>query len=140
MSVRHLTTVWGFMADCFCGCGREIKRRHWLCHSANVAGRDAGEALARLGEAQAFIEEQDPFRGDPATLIADFIEPLRERGQHYSRELQSVAHGETSPFGLGHFKAWLKEVRGMTGFILASPGQQQLIRHLGSGSRGKYGP
>jgi hypothetical protein len=30
-------------------------------YSANVAGRDAREALVRLDEAQAFIEEHDPF-------------------------------------------------------------------------------
>ena len=88
------------MTECFCGCGREIKRRHWLCHSANVAGRDATDALARLDEAQAVIEEQDPFRGDPAMMVDRFIAPKREMGQHYSRQLQNVAHGEAPPFGL----------------------------------------
>jgi hypothetical protein len=121
------------MADCFCGCGRQIKRTQWTRYGINVAGRDARKALARLDEAQTFIEQSNTFSGDPSAMVEQFIQPKREIGKQHVEMLRDVAHGDRPPFPLREFKSWLKEVRGMTGFILASPKQQNLIRRLGGG-------
>jgi hypothetical protein len=103
-------------------------------YSANVAGRDTREALARLDEAEALLREKDPSPGDPRDeFVARFIAPQREMGQHYFGKLQNVVHGDRPAFGLREFKMWLKENRGMTGFMLASPERQRLIRRLGDG-------
>ena len=106
--------------------------RHWKRYSANVAGKDTRGALDRLDEAEARLRQKDPSPGDPDEFVARFIEPNRKMGHNYFVRLQNVVHGDRPPFGLREFKMWLKENRGLTGFMLASPERQELIKRLGS--------
>ncbi len=116
---------------CFCGCERKVRRTQFVRYGVNVAGRDSTRALAQLDAAQALIEAREPPPGEsPVDFVAKFITPKREMGQYWTQRLQDVVHGESEPFHLREFKAWLKEARGMTTFMLASRDDQLRIKRL----------
>jgi len=84
--------------DCFCGCGRKVRRRQVDLNLQ--AGRIALELLAW---------DKARFEGRLGQPAADDGERILRRGAERYQRLLRTLHGETDDFKLAEGEAWLEE-------------------------------